>query len=48
MLGRSPEKQKSVLLILDRAIDCTSPLVHELTYQAMVNDLWQINSDMYK
>ncbi|KAJ3309329.1 vacuolar sorting protein VPS33/slp1 [Boothiomyces sp. JEL0838] len=30
---------KAILLILDRRIDCIAPLIHEVSYQAMLGDL---------
>eukprot|EP01125_Pyxidicula_operculata_P021399 TRINITY_DN8225_c0_g1_i1.p1 TRINITY_DN8225_c0_g1~~TRINITY_DN8225_c0_g1_i1.p1 ORF type:complete len:621 (+),score=154.98 TRINITY_DN8225_c0_g1_i1:222-1865(+) len=39
---------RSIMLILDRTHDLMAPLVHELTYQAMVEDIIQPPNDVYK
>ena len=36
------------LLLLDRSFDCMTPLLHEYTYQAMVNDLLHVQDERYK
>ena len=43
--GLHPNSERSTLLLLDRRDDCLSPLIHEFTYEAMVNDLLPIDDD---
>jgi len=43
--GLHPSTERSTLLLLDRKDDCLSPLIHEFTYEAMVNDLLPIDDD---
>ena len=39
------ERDRSTLLLLDRASDCLTPLMHDFTYQPMVHDLLKMEGD---
>lgn len=39
------DRDRAILLILDRKDDCLTPLMHDFTYQSMVNDLLPMKED---
>ncbi|KAI0306079.1 Sec1-like snare protein [Multifurca ochricompacta] len=39
---QDPGRQRSTLIVTDRAMDVIAPFIHEFTYQAMANDLLPI------
>uniref|UniRef100_A0A7N8YJQ1 Syntaxin binding protein 3 n=1 Tax=Mastacembelus armatus TaxID=205130 RepID=A0A7N8YJQ1_9TELE len=46
--GKKKGKTQAQLLIVERGFDPVSPILHELTYQAMAYDLIDIQKDIYQ
>jgi len=42
---QSTELERSTLLLLDRSMDCLTPLMHDFTYQPMVQDLLTVDGN---
>ena len=43
--SQTAQRDRSTLLLLDRADDCLSPLMHDFHYQSMVHDLLPMDGD---
>jgi syntaxin-binding protein 1 len=42
---QAARRERGTLLLLDRADDCLTPLMHDFTYQCMVHDLLKMDGD---
>lgn len=42
---QTAQRERGTLLLLDRADDCLTPLMHDFTYQSMVHDLLPMDGD---
>jgi syntaxin-binding protein 1 len=40
-------QKRSTIIIVDRSFDMIAPLIHEFTYQAMLNDLLALEGSKY-
>eukprot|EP00935_MAST-01C_sp_MAST-1C-sp1_P002343 g2343.t1 len=49
-VGQEPGEgyKRGTLLLLDRTVDPLAPLLHEFTYQAMVNDVLEVHEESYE
>lgn len=43
--NQAAKRERGTLLLLDRADDCLTPLMHDFTYQTMVHDLLKMDDD---
>jgi syntaxin-binding protein 1 len=43
--NQAAKRERGTLLLLDRADDCLTPLMHDFTYQSMVHDLLEMDGD---
>lgn len=45
---QNESRERGTLLIVDRSLDPVAPLMHEYTYQCMINDLLKVNGELVK